>query len=498
MVLAVAASLPYAAAEANPPPGRAFAGTFHWLDDIQMYLSYAQQAEGGVFLFRNKFLKEPQQPTLFNLEWAIVGLSSRLLGRQPFLAFRLVGLAAMFALLLGIDRWLVRAGIARASRFAALLLVGVGGGLGGLLFAFTDRPIHRCVDLAYGATPFVMLLANAHWATASALVVWTLDAFSRTGRNPRALWTRAALGTALGLCRPYDLVTVGAAHGLACLVDREDVWPRLRGLAVLGPVLLYDLWALFGNPAYALHSDIRYAMAQPAPVDVLLSLSPLLAVAMWGAKTSLSQDRRWAWPLVGWIAFALAMALVRPVPFAAQYLVGLGIPLLLLAARGAAYAAGWVLPALVAVLSSSTAVAWAVAWRGDPNWFPPRERRAAALALRASCRPGDRVLAPADIGLQAAVLTNCGAVVGHPAMPDYGGALQRVRDFYEPGTPPRFRRYIVDRECVTHVVLPGVWDTVAAGLLPRDAGFTAVAVVGGETPLVVHSRRRPEACPGPD
>src|SRR5687768_10872159 len=68
---------PYAAATVAPPPERAFTG-FFWFDDDQYnYLSFAQQAEDGAFLFRNKLVLEAHPPALANVEWWVVGRLSR-------------------------------------------------------------------------------------------------------------------------------------------------------------------------------------------------------------------------------------------------------------------------------------------------------------------------------------------------------------------------------------------------------------------------------------
>src|SRR5687768_15250048 len=77
-------TLPYIVAALSPPPGRTFIGTFHWIDDFHNYVSFAQQAEDGRVLFRNKLLLEEHRGVLVNLEWWATGVISRLVGRRPF------------------------------------------------------------------------------------------------------------------------------------------------------------------------------------------------------------------------------------------------------------------------------------------------------------------------------------------------------------------------------------------------------------------------------
>src|SRR5262245_66127063 len=118
-----------------------FIGTFFYGDDFLNYLSYAEQAEEGAFLFRNRVLLDEPPPALVNLEWWLVGRLSRLLGGRPFLSYRLFGMLATLGFLFVTDRWLRRLGLSDAHRTPALLLVATGGGLGGLLFTVTGRPL---------------------------------------------------------------------------------------------------------------------------------------------------------------------------------------------------------------------------------------------------------------------------------------------------------------------------------------------------------------------
>ena len=239
---AVVTSVPHLLAALDPPPGRAFAGTFHWIDDVHNYLSFAQQAEDGRVLFDNKLLLEAHAPSLVNVEWLVVGWISRACGREPFLAFRIAALLALAGLLAAGDRALERAGLPASHRLPALLLVAFGGGLGGVLFEFTPRPVFRSADLYVGFFPFLEALANPHWPVATWLLLETLLALGGRGTHLRAF----VLATALGLVRPYDLVLAALAHGLAVVATtpRPEWLGRALPLLGLAPVALYN-YAVF-------------------------------------------------------------------------------------------------------------------------------------------------------------------------------------------------------------------------------------------------------------
>ena len=215
--MAALTGLPYLRAGIDPPPGRAFLGFFFFVDDSYHYLSYVQQAADGAFLFRNKLLLEDHPPSLINLEWWLLGRMSVALGGHPLVAYRILGLVAAFFLLWAADRWLRRCGLPDSHRLPALLLVALGGGFGGLLWQYAGRPAFRCLDFATGLFPSLELLSNPHFVVGTALLLWTLWAFL-TARTAKDDLLGILLGTILGLVRPYDLILVGAIHGVSVLV----------------------------------------------------------------------------------------------------------------------------------------------------------------------------------------------------------------------------------------------------------------------------------------
>jgi hypothetical protein len=468
----------YARATLAPPPGRVFAGTFHWIDDFYNYASYVQQAEDGALLFRNK-LRAPEESRaeLVNLEWLAVGGISRALGRRPFLAYRIFAALTTLALAGGIARWLHRAGVPGAHLLPALLLVFLGGGLGGALFEWTDLPVWRCLDLSVAFFPFLEVLANPHFTAGTALLVWSLWAFA-TVPGARGAVLGCTLGTVLGLVRPYDLALLGAAR-LVAITATEPPRRWLRAAApLLGlvPVLVYDLRLFFGSDQFA---SFRRGAEFPAWLDFVPALAPAAALALASlrrpaadAGVRAARAHLWAWALV-----AAAVVVSGRGDFSLQLLVGAGVPLLVLGAAGlATRPPRWTLVAAL-LLSTSALVETRIVLTEDPNWFVPRERVAAGLALRTLCRPGDRVLAPPDIALYAIGLSACHAFVSHPAAPDHALRLEEARAFYARMSPAA-RADFLDRNGITHFVVPGTAGPLPASWLGPGTPFREVARVG--------------------
>ncbi|HEY7514362.1 MAG TPA: hypothetical protein VIC87_07790, partial [Vicinamibacteria bacterium] len=323
---------PYATAVLRPPPGMTFIGTFFYGDDFLNYLSYAQQAEEGAFLFQNRVLLDEHPPALVNLEWWLVGRLSRLLGGRPLLSYRLFAMLAAVGFVFVTDRWLRRLGLPDAHRLPALVLVATGGGLGGLLFTFAGRDLERCLDIYAGLFPFLGLLTNPHFTAGTALLLLALLLFE-TARTTSARLAALATSTALALVRPYDLVVLVAARTTAVLV-REPPRSWIAALWPLGgllPVVAYLYWLFYRNPAFAFYATTPYVF--PPLSDFVWALAPPALLALTGVLRRVPDETRVARvPLAAWAALGLLLVVLRPVHFSLQFLVGLGAPLLLLVA----------------------------------------------------------------------------------------------------------------------------------------------------------------------
>jgi hypothetical protein len=472
LLLAALTNLPYLLAVGQAPPGTRFIGFFYYIDDAYNYLSYAQQAEDGAFLFVNKMLPEPHEPALVNLEWWTVGRLSALLGRRPALAYRIVGMILAAGLVVCVDRLFARRGLPPARRFPALLLVFIGAGLGGVLLS-AGVPGQRCLDVVTGLFPFVELLANPHFTAGTLLLLLALVSFA-SGRT----WIGIAAGTVLGLVRPYDLGLLVAARALGVgLAQPPATWARaLAPLLGLIPVFAYNYWFFLRDARFATYASGTYAM--PPLIDFLPALGPAAAIAAatWRPPAA-APARAVELHLAAWAAVGLVLIVARPVPYPLQFLVGLGLPLLSLATLGLSRWPVGVTWAALPVLCSSAVAALALVSSPSPRWHVPAARIEAALLLRASCTRHDLALTPPDIGLYTAGLTACRVVVGHPAARGYAEREAHTRAFYGENEPAR-RSAWLDAAGVTRLLLPGDAGEVPTGWLGEATPFRRVGRVG--------------------
>jgi hypothetical protein len=483
---------PYVAATFGPPAGMRFVGAFYYVDDFYNYLSYAQQAESGAVVFRNKVLLDDHAPALVNLEWSFVGGLGRLLGGRLILAYRIFGLLAAALLLLGFDRWLLRLGLPQSHRLPALVLLTTGGGLGGILFSLGSRPLRECPDLFAGLFPSLCLLVNPHFVAGTALLVFALLCYEDES-GPRGWILATILATILALVRPYDFVLLALIRATAVLVlEPVRRWPRaLFPLAGLLPAVAYLYWLFYVNPAFSFYAKTDYGF--PGRSNFAWALAPAALLGLMGlARTSAPREARRALVhLALWVAFGLLVIVVQPVHFSLQFMVGIGFPLL---ALGAVWLARF-----RAHLTLATAVAFAttlvVALRFvlNPNalWFTPRENMEMVAALEKECRAGDIVMAPPTIGLLAYGLTACRALASHPIAPDYEARLEEMARFS--ALSPSERLAFLDLNHIRLLILPGDAGPSPVAWLGEGTAYRRRARVGqGLQSLSLYSPEMPE------
>ena len=257
-------------------------------------------------------------------------------------------------------------------------------------------------------------------------------------------------------------------------------------------MLGYNLFVFFGSSQFA---TFRKGAEFPGWIDFLPAVGPGLLLAVFslrgGKGAAESSDARvhlWMW-----MAVVGAIIGLRPGAFALQFLVGSGLPLMVLASTALCRFPPdrTVLAALC--LCTSAVAQTRIMLSGDPNWFVPRERLAVAEALRPLCSDADRLLAPPDISLYAMGLSSCHVVVAHPVASDYESRVSELREFYS-STSPAARLAMLDRDRVTYVVLPGDAGPRAETWLGPGAPFQLVGRTSVGSGLIsIYVRQAPRS-----
>ena len=260
---------------------------------------------------------------------------------------------------------------------------------------------------------------------------------------------------------------------------------------MLGP-MAYIAWVLYRVPAFSVFSSVEYQF--PPAGDMAIALGPAAAAALAGALLLPRPILLRARTLVAWAGIGIALVVFHPLDITLQFLAGIGIPLIALAALGAARWPPRVTLVAAVLFATTAGVAMRIVMSHNPRWMVPAERMQAALALRATCRAGDVLMAPPDIGVYALAHTPCRPFLSHSAAGGFEERSAAARSFYAESTPES-RRALLDAWCVTHVVLPGEPGDPPVAWLGPGTGFRRVARIAGAASIGVYSRPRPPACP---
>lgn len=481
LALAVLTTLPYVAAARWPPAGTRFTGALFYVDDLFQYLSFAEQAGRGAFLFVNKFDPRPQEPFLVNLEWWAAGRISALAGGHPWLGFHVLRLGALAALLAASGRALTRAGREPSGLVWTLILVATGGGLGWLRL-WQGAPGAEIPDIAMGFYPWHQALFNPHFLVGTALLTWTLLLHLdwRLGMGRR--WPWIACAWVAGLSRPYDLAAFVGIAFLATLLDRHAGlgarWGAVADLIWVAPVFAYYALLVGAHPAFAGWGGQALDPTPPA-TEVLLALGPpllLIALLLFRRRPAFTGPAAAGIlrTVAVWGVVLTALVLLWRAPMAKQLSTSVGAALLL----GLALLApvGW--RPLVALGLAPTSLF--LFWRAlNPflDSFAPLDDLAATDVLASACSPGQLVIAPpSDLGLMIAGFTPCRVTPGHRLLaPHYAAAVEAARRFYDRETTPAWRVRLLRDAGATFVAMPGN----AEGLLGPAPPFHPILVRPG-------------------
>ena len=465
LAVVVITTTPYVVAALRPPEGAVFTGLFFYQDDMYQYLSFVEQAARGEIVFANKWDPRPHRPSVVNVEWWFAGVLAWILGGSPVLGFHALRILAIAGLLAGASRILAAAGFERWRLALGLALVGTAGGLGWLRL-LGGTPGSLVPDIVSGMYPFHQSLMNAHFVVGTALSIWTLILHLEWRAGRRSRWAWVATGWALGLSRPYDLVTFCIVAFLLAWIRRRERAPiaSCLELAWLVPVLGYYALLMRSQRGLGGWTGVQSGDLSPPLTEFALALLPALAlVAIFWMRRAPDDALGQRQALLVWAAVVVGIYVGYPSPMAKQFATTLGPVGALLAAL--LTPSRWLAPALLALGPTSVFLVWRVL-HPFPAWFAPRDYVTAVAHLDDVCRPREVALAPTDLSLMIAGLTPCHAVLGHrgltPAWPETIAAGQR---FYDPATPPAWRWTYLEGLGADYVLLPAG----GAGMLGGDA-----------------------------
>lgn len=334
------ASIPYLFGYAVAPPGHSFIGLTHNVDDALVYLSWMRQAADGHFFARNLFTTEPQIGHSFNLLFYALGRFSALTHLPLTAVFHLARVVFGVGLLLLIYAF-ARLWISDLRmRRLALIVAGLSSGIGWLVPV--GQGFDRSVDLWQPeAITFLSIYLSPLFSFSLILMLGSLYLLYLHSRIGQVRYAVAAgvLLLLLGNVHSYDVMPIGIAWALYAIVSLlrrpRNLRPAFGGLiaAVIGaPSVAYQVYTYLHEPVFRLRADVP--TLSPSVVFYILGFGLLIPLAALGLRR-LRSDRVDHALLVCWVLAALGAAYL-PVSFQRKLLMGVHIPVSILAAVGLA------------------------------------------------------------------------------------------------------------------------------------------------------------------
>jgi hypothetical protein len=333
VLFAIVIVLPYGVAMIASGDTHVFGGFLLNPLDGNSYLAKMQQGASGSWRFTLPFTPEPGEGAYIFLFYLSLGHLCRMIG-LPLIwmfhiwrvlggVFLLVTLKSFFLFIFGDDG---------KSAWRALLLAGIGSGLGWTVFAFGLMTGDFWVAEAY---PFLSSYANPHFPIGLALMLWIMI-FTFSGK--RQYWLLAGLALMLGIIMPFGVVIDCMVLGGMALLDfikerKSNLLPLILTGVFGGSMIAYQVGVTIWDPVF---SSWNAQNVTPATAwwDFLLSFLPVLFLAVTGmilARKEIMKERIVI--LAVWLVGAVLLILL-PVRLQRRFILGLYIPLAGLAVYG--------------------------------------------------------------------------------------------------------------------------------------------------------------------
>lgn len=340
LAIVIITTLPYLIGVANASPGGAFTGSVlkQTRLDYNSHLTKMQLGARGEWGDRTLFTAEQHTGVFTRPFYIALGHLARWTGVSLVVMYQLARAAATLAMILMIWLFVAHYFEDNRTRWMALLLATLAGGLGWLLYLVAPAQAADIAPVEFWM-PEVFVLTGAlvfpHFAAAVALLLGFFLFIARWLQTPnwRAVGWACALIIPISWLQPFLPLLTGL---VVFVVVLWRLWQRqitysqmfmmvpLAAAHLIGPI--YHLLALQNDPIW--QNVVEQNIAQsPAPVYYLLAYGWLLVPAIWGMR-----DKRSAVPLV-WF---LITAVLVYIPFQSQrrLVLGVQIPLAVLAAAG--------------------------------------------------------------------------------------------------------------------------------------------------------------------
>lgn len=468
------------------PPDRQFMGVIDGVPDHNQYFAWLRSFTHSD-LAANRLTPEANKPAFFNLLWWTTARFSVITGVSYLTAYTILRLVAILSLLASLLIFLPLINDQPRQRQIAFWLICTSGGLGVIWIivkyaaSLPEAPFPISI---YTVEPNTLMIMQAfpHFTMALALIIAIFSLMLLAWRTKQSRYAVAAgiVGAILALQHAYDLLIVYSALGLFGLFvwwrDRRFPAVLFKQGAILAifsaPGALYLAYLVANEPTWGrkLEQFDNAGVFTPNPLllIILLGVPLLLAFAGLRKRMFFSRDDREIF-LVSWFVVHFGL-MYLPLKFQIHMLLGLQIPMMLLAAK---YIDEHLIPVLrqrgkwvlniglvtvfsLSIITSVYIQGWRFVYlaRYEQPHYLTNDEIAALQWLQQRTTGNDVVLADIEFGQFVPVWSDARAYIAHWAGTlDFYTKRDNSRIVLDPATSATQRRQLLDEFQVSYVVM---------------------------------------------
>jgi len=339
IIVAIITLVPYLIMDANTPPGNVFLYTMGNNYDQASYQAWIKQAEEGKILAGSNYTTERQSGKFFNPFFVVCGWFVKITGFGMIFAYQLIRLFFVVVLILVLFKFSELFLKSFPERFFFVALVSL---FSGLSFLFPFKWLQYLKE-TYNIGPldlwvpeaniFITLLEKPLFMMALILILITFMLLFKVFKSPERIKVYSAgfVMFLLGLVHPYDFATIYGTVVLFLLWTKADRkrWVCFFGVVVLSlPALIYEYMLSVYDPF--LREWGKTLTLSSTIYSYLLGYGfILIAAAAFTIKKWRKLEKTEIF-LLSWVVSHLILAYM-PIRFERRLLLGLSVPLALLA-----------------------------------------------------------------------------------------------------------------------------------------------------------------------
>lgn len=328
-------SLPYVFADFFHPEGLVFGGYLQNPLDGNSYLAKMREGYDGEWLFFLPFTSEKGAATFLFAFYLFLGHISRILGFPLLVVFHAFRIACSILLFFSVEKFLQLYLPNDENLFNGMFAVCVfGSGLGSIAYIATGE---MTADFWVAeAFPFLSAYSNPHFPLGISLLLIILIQYKEAAKRTDFFWLgiySALLAIILPFAFVIGLMVIGVKELIGIIHSRriQSISPVFFYYLVSLPIVIYQQWTATHDPLLIVWND-QNITASPPLWDILVSLSPIIIFSVFGILHTIKGKGEFEIPII-WVVVSIIF-LIAPISLQRRFLLGIFIPLVVLAGRG--------------------------------------------------------------------------------------------------------------------------------------------------------------------